>query len=63
MSAELILEIIDVSGLSDYDVGSVTLRTSAVKFHAVNTADIVNVDGIALLYLAVKIHGICFIII
>ena len=49
MADELFFEVINVTVGTDDKVSTVAFCVSALKFHAVNGTDIVNIDGIAVL--------------
>ena len=49
MTDELFFKVIDVSVGADHKISAVSLCVSTFKFHAVNGADIVDIDGITVL--------------
>ena len=49
MADELFFEVINVTVGTDDKVSTVAFCVSALKFHAVNGTDLVNIDGIAVL--------------
>lgn len=49
MADELFFKVIDVSVGADHKISAVSFCVSTFKFHAVNGADIVDIDGITVL--------------
>ena len=49
MADELFFKVIDVSVGADHKISAVSFCISTFKFHAVNGADIVDIDGITVL--------------
>lgn len=49
MTDELFFKVIDVSMRTDHKISAVSFCVSTFKFHAVNGADIVDIDGITVL--------------
>ena len=49
MTDELFFKVIDVSVGADHKISAVSFCVSTFKFHAVNGADIVDIDGITIL--------------
>lgn len=49
MADELFFKIIDVSVGADHKISAAAVCVSSLEFHAVNRADIVDIDGITVL--------------
>ena len=49
MTDELFFKVIDVSVGTDHKISAVSFCVSTFKFHAVNGADIIDIDGITIL--------------